>query len=155
MSWDDYLVTASNQKRMDEYHAVLSKKYEFKRLGFPEKYLGWSITPLPNKAIGISQPLLIDKLVHEMDMNSHTAAHTPYPQNHNLHGPTEDDIPAAMSPAKFAEMVGFLRYIADSTRPDVCFVTSRLEAANSFPTQRHLEVLHKTVRYLKVPSTME
>lgn len=87
LSSDDHILTASNQKSIDDYDKLLSQTYETKRLGFPEKYLGWHFPKLANNSIGISEPLLIDKLVHSMNASKDTNAHTPYVTNLGLHGP--------------------------------------------------------------------
>lgn len=84
---------------------MLSSKYDVRSMGFPTKYLGWSITRFPYNGIGLSQTYLIHKLVQEMKMGDHTPTHTPYPQNHGMHPPNEDDVPAAITPTRFAEMV--------------------------------------------------
>lgn len=66
----------------------------------------------------------------------------------------EHDVPTPISSTEYAECVGYLRYMADSTRPDLCFITSRLAAANRHPTQRHYEFLCKVTRYVKGTRTM-
>lgn len=149
LSSDDHIVTGTNQHNIDRYHHLLSSKYETKRLGRPTKYLGWHFTHFKNGNIGISQPLLIDKLVDSMGMTADTSSPTPYVSNMNLHPPLPDEPPAPISPKQYAEMVGYIRYLADSTRPDICYLTSRLACANKSPTLRHFQFLRKATRYLK------
>lgn len=43
LSSDDHLVTARNQERKNQYFKLLSSQYEVKNVGYPSKYLGWSI----------------------------------------------------------------------------------------------------------------
>lgn len=149
LSSEDHIITASNQNNLDEYYKLLASRYETKRLGKPEKYLGWNFKHFDNGNIGISQPLLIDKLVNAMNLNSSPPAPTPYLSNEYLHPPVEGEAPAPITASRYAEMVGYIRYLADSTRSDICFITSRLACANRHPTLRHFNFLCKLTRYLK------
>lgn len=149
LSSDDHIITGSTQAKIDSYHELLSSRYETKRLGFPSRYLGWTLTKFENGSTGISQPLLVDKLVEAMDMTNEKPASTPYISHQQLHSPEDGEPSASLSSTRFAEMVGYLRYLADSTRPDICYIISRLASANQRPTLRHYNVLRKVTRYLK------
>lgn len=108
LSSDDHIVTGNNQANIDEYHSLLSTKYEAKILGFPTKYLGWNFTQFHDGAIDISQPLLIDKLVTTMGMADDKPSPTPYILNEHLHPPLDNEPPAPISANKFAELVGYI-----------------------------------------------
>lgn len=49
----------------------------------------------------------------------------------------------------YRKLVGDVRYIADSTRPDIAFVAGRLGAASAKPTERHWRLMKAALRYLK------
>lgn len=148
ISSDDHIITASNQTNLDTYHELLSTRYETKRLCFPTKYLGWNFKKFQNGFIGICQPLLIDKLVTSMNME----LDKPSISNMHLHPPPiEDESPAPKSAQKFAELVGYLRYLAESTIPDIFYLTSVLASTNKNPKLRHYQFLRKVTRYLKGP----
>lgn len=49
----------------------------------------------------------------------------------------------------YRKLVRDVRYIADSTRPDLAFVVGRLLAASASPTERHWHIMKSTLRYLK------
>lgn len=60
------------------------------------------------------------------------------------------------SPSLDAEMtkeyqvkIGSLRYMADSTRLDISFATSKLAHFSHKPTEKHLELVKHVIRYLK------
>lgn len=146
---DDHIVTASNQANIDEYYNMLESSYETKRLGRPTKYLRWHFSYAKNASIGISQPLLVAKLIDAMSIQAENPSPTPYIVDEGLHRPLPDEPPAPITANIFAEMVGYFRYLVDSTRPYICYLTSRLASANRNPTIRHFHFLKKVTRYLK------
>lgn len=84
-----------------------------------------------------------------MGMQQDTPSPTPYVSNEVLPAPLPDEPPTPLTAIKCAEMVGYLRYLADSTRPDICYLTSRLASANRNPNMRHFRFLQRATRYLK------
>lgn len=87
LSSDDHIVTATNQRNLDAYYNLLSQTYETKRLGRPSKYLGWNFSYSSNGSIGISQPLLVAKLIDTMGMDGVKPSSTPYIWNESLYSP--------------------------------------------------------------------
>lgn len=66
LSSDDHIVTGSTERNKDAYYKFLSSRYYTKRLVFPTKFLGWHITKLEGGIIGVSQSLLLEKLLQEL-----------------------------------------------------------------------------------------
>lgn len=56
--------------------------------------------------------------------------------------------PDAAHHRKCQRIIVHLRYLADFTRPNITYITGRLGAANHKPTERHLQALKATIRYL-------
>ena len=73
----------------------------------------------------------------------------PYSDGLPLHAPDDTDTPIPHLAEIYRTIIGTLRYIADSTRPDIAFVVSKLAGANQCPTKRHWSHLKHLVRYLK------
>ena len=63
--------------------------------------------------------------------------------------PTDEDDRIPERAEIYLSTLRELRYIADSTRPDILFATNKLAAATKQPTKRHWALLKRLVRYLK------
>ena len=82
-------------------------------------------------------------------MTACNGKHTPYVDGGTLHPPNPNDKPATISAKQYQQILGEVRYIADSTRPDIYYAAKRLASAAKEPTQRHWMGLKSLLRYLK------
>lgn len=82
-------------------------------------------------------------------MNGCNTKPTPCLTSVSLHPPDEFNTPVPEKRQLFLQIVGDLRYIADSTRPDIMFTVNRLAQALQNPTTRHWNILKNPIRYLK------
>lgn len=73
----------------------------------------------------------------------------PYPSQTEYHAPPKENTHLPDTAGKYRKLVGDLRYIADSTRPDVAYVVGRLGAAFSNPIDIHCNFMKATLAYLK------
>lgn len=149
ISGDDFLVTASNQNLIQELLNVLETKYNIKDLGFPTKYLGWTITKQPDISIHISKPESILSLFESIHMYDCNPRHTPYEQKANLTTNAATDTSLPHKSKQYQKVIGEPRYITDCTRPDITFIVNSLAAATHYPTTRHWALLKFLMRYLK------
>ena len=74
---------------------------------------------LPNGDIHASQPNAIQYVIKKADMDMANSKPTPYNTKTTLHGPTEDDEPLPKITKIYQQLLRDIRYIADSTRPDL------------------------------------
>lgn len=146
---DDFLVVASTKELVDTFYTQMSTKYSLKRLGKPRDYLGWNIEFADDGAITISQPALAKVTIENANMAFCNGCKTPYINTTELHSPTADDIHMPASIDNYRQIVGDLRYLADSTRPDLTYITAKLGGGLQAPTERHWEALKRVIRYLK------
>ena len=86
-------------------------------------------------------------------MDTCSSKPTPYNDKTKLHGPIEEDEPMPYVTKTYQQLVGGIRYIADSTRPDIYFVANRLSVAAKNPATRHWNALERLIRYLKHTQT--
>lgn len=145
---DDFLVIATAQSLIDDFYDFLTRKYTVKRLGRPTLFLGWTIHTHDNGDVTISQPALVRTTIANADMSSANGKLTPYTYQNDLHAPCPDDTHMPHTIDKFRQIVGDMRYLADSTRPDLAFITTKLGAAMHAPTARHWAALKAAIRYL-------
>lgn len=75
--------------------------------------------------------------------------HTPFPSNTEYHKSDSADTELPDNMPRYWQLVGDLRYIADSTRRDIAYVVGRLAAAITKPTVRRWNIMKATLRYLR------
>ena len=148
-SMDDFLTIYPNPQYISDLFEHLSSKYKIKRLGPPQMYLNGHIIHSPNGSIHIFQPHTITAILQKLQMFDCNPKHTPLPEKPYNHLPS---IPTALSAhmaTLFRQKIGDIRYIADSTRPDIFHATNRLAAVMHNPTNTHLHQMKWLHRYLK------
>lgn len=74
---------------------------------------------------------------------------TPYPKGEEYHPLTEENKKQLDTKEKYMQLISDLRYIADSTRPDISYVAGRLGTAMESRTVRHLCMVKASIRYLQ------
>lgn len=149
ISGDDFLVTGSNISLISNLFNTLKTKYNIRNLGFPKKYLGWTITRTADNALHVSQPDYITSVLTSMRMLECNPRKTPYEHKAKLHAPTDADVQLQDIHEFYQKIIGDLRYITDCTRPDIAFAVNSLSAATHKPTTRHWSCLKFLIRYLK------
>ena len=148
---DDFTVTATTQALLDEFANVLTTAYTIKRLGEPHALLGWTVQRTANGALHISQPTATACILRKAEMHVANGKPTPYQDGVRLHGPTDQDEPLSNHSQlkEYQQILGDLRYIADSTPPDIYFVINRLSVAAKATTTRHWNALKRVLRYFR------
>ena len=131
------MVAASNKQLINMLYAELSDQYQVKRLGSPTNLLGWKVQYNQN-GIHVSQPKLAEKALQTYRMSQCKGKRVPTAAGIQLKAPNDEDKAISDEQAtRYRSAVGDLRYMVDSNRPDIAFVTGRLAMANKTPTQRH------------------
>ena len=137
---DDFLPCATNKKLIEELYNTLAKKYTVKRMGRPTLSFNWKIQ-YNKKGIHISQPQHIDSVVELMSQQGCNPRSTPYLDGISMDSPTDEENIREDIAKIYGKAVGEIRYIADSTRPDIAFAATTLARALKKPTQRHWNLL--------------
>ena len=128
ISMDDFLTVATNTCLIDALYHTLSQKYTVKRIGRPTSYLNWKIQ-YDKGGIHISQPTHIDSVVKLMAQQGCNTRSTPYLDGLSTDPPTESEDERTEISATYGKAVREIRYIADSTRPDISFAATTLARA--------------------------
>lgn len=137
---EDFLVTAQAPKAMDEFYNVTKANYGIKRLGRPSRYLGWHCHYHDDVSMALNQRLEVDKTLDHSNMIGCNGKHTPFRSNKDYHEPTSEATALPDTIPLDRKLVGDLRCIADSTRPDITFVLGWLGAAMAQPTARQWNI---------------
>ena len=145
---DDFLVLATHQNLVDELYHLLLQKYKIKRLGKPTRFLNWTLTRT-KEGLHLSQPDAVDAILQQTNMHDSNPTLSPYnnvkPLDHQQ--PTEPL--SAREATRYRQILGEIRYITDSTRPDIAYATNRLAQHMSKPQRHHQQALKTLLRYLK------
>lgn len=148
---DDFIAATNHKPVMTNFTEAMQSKYgsNLKRLGFPAKNLGWEIHHTPSHGVLRCQELLSKTVLSHACMAETIDKPTPYPSRTILHPTLPNEPPITDHHANYRQLVGDLRYLADTTRPDLAMAASKLGGANHAPTARHFSLLKSTLRYLQ------
>lgn len=133
---------------LGNFEGKLLRKYEIRSLGKLSTFCGIRIHR--DRSVGstwLSQLARIDKL------------RTKYPSPEQYTQPPAtslplEELPPSDAPKKeanlnrYAELIGYIGYIASATRPDVSKAHSKLAKFLVSPTQRHKDAAYQTIAYL-------
>ena len=137
LNMDDFLSVASTQLMYDDLHTTLTAKYKIKRLGFPAQYLKWHIPRLPHGSIHISQPQVATAILTKTGMLSANPKGAPLPPKAAF-TLAHDNTPLEQHQAFLCrQTIGDLRYLVDSTRPDIHPAVSMLASVMHKPAKEH------------------
>ena len=133
---DYFTVTFDSSRMYRDPIAHICIKYQAKDLGPPSHMLGWSIIQDPTtKEVFVAQPHLAQAFVSMAGMHTARPARTPYIFSISLAsaGPTETIIHVN----RYQRALRILRYMVDSTRPDLAVSACHLARHLARPTRRH------------------
>ena len=146
---DDFFVSATSTTLIDKLYEELQTRYKIRRLGEPKLFLNWRIQRYRDGAIHISQPHTIKAILSKHQLADCNPKPTPYAESkisetHDASKPLPEE-----KTTTFRQTIGELRYISDSTRPDIDHSVSRLAASMQKPTHHNWGRLRYLLKYLK------
>ncbi|XP_017189188.2 uncharacterized mitochondrial protein AtMg00810-like [Malus domestica] len=141
---DDIILTGSNTSKINIAIQELSEVFDLKDLGRLTFFLGLQIDYKDNGDIFVNQTKYIKDLIHKVGLESCKPATTPC-KPHNSMLVTEGK-PLA-DPSIYRSIVGSLQYLT-FTRPDIAFAVNSVCQFMTSPTDVHLTVVKRILRYL-------
>ena len=143
---DDFLVISNNPQLREHAKQHLQTKYILKDLGPVTHLLGWKVTRT-TEAIKISQPAYIAALLEKFGLQNAKPASSPIATD--LINTTEQiNTPLDTKKHDYNGLIGSLRYLADSTRPDIAYITGYLGRYTQAPLVLHWKAGLRVLRYL-------
>lgn len=136
---------------IDSDYGKLLKRFEGKSLGeiHGQVFLGMIHERDWDKGIiYLSQPRHIDTVLSEHGLSVGRPVSTPLDHKVVLLPTTEHDKQVHPQLGRFAAIVGSIMYIANSTRPDLCYAASQLARFMANPCDAHLEQALRLLHYL-------
>ncbi|CAL8118426.1 unnamed protein product [Prunus armeniaca] len=142
---DDMIVIGDDQAEMQNLYKYLASEFEMKSLGDLKYFLGIEVARSKH-GIFLSQRKYILDLPTEIGMLDYKPIDTPSEQNHKL-GLYPDQVPTDKE--RYQRLVGKLIYLSH-TRPDIAYALSVVSQFMHSPSEDHMGVVMRILRYFKV-----
>ena len=143
---DDVLIASSDLASINEIKSKLSEKFRMKDFGQISYFLGIEFE-IAHDFIKMHQSKFICKLLDKFGMNDCNKKLIPC--DGDAFKTAYSDSSFLEDKQKYQEIVGSLIYLMTGTRPDICYVVTKLSERMSNPTQAHLNLAKSVLRYLK------
>lgn len=141
---DDLIIAASNSNSLEEVKNMLSTRFKMKDLGSLKCFLGMDFSQCDG-CVKVTQKRYIEKILERFNMQECRIRETPCDQKLEY----SEDVPKMLDVKKYREAVGTLIYLTTCTRPDLCFVVSKLSQHFADPTDEHWVTVKHVLRYLR------
>jgi hypothetical protein len=115
---DDGIFASPSQKAIDQAIKELKQRFDMEDQGSITNYLGVNVQHLPNGAIKLSQPHLIDQIIDEVHISKRIAGkQTPAAATKILR--RDETAPSFDQRFNYRRAAGKLNFLEKSTRPDI------------------------------------
>src|SRR6266852_5279991 len=142
---DDLLLFAESEKTMEDIKRDIRTEWETTDLGEPSKIVGIEISMSPGKVI-ISQKQSIQRILEKHGLADANSALMPLDPGTKIL-PNPDGNEGNWSNF-YAQLIGELQFVANSTRPDIAYAVNRLASYTANPSMQHVAALKRVLRYL-------
>jgi hypothetical protein len=132
---------------LDKLYNQLTENYKeiTRKSGDILTYLGITITTNDDNTITITQPTLVDKIIHTANLTNCKGISTPISTIQSYNDQFDN---ISVDKTYYLKLVGLINYLASYTRPDLLYSLSRVAQACSAPTQSDLIRVKRIVRYI-------
>lgn len=120
---DDIIIVASDDEALDTIKMSLSKKFKMKDLGRLAWFLGIAFQ-FKDDCIFMDQKKYCEKILERFRMSD--CKPKCIPCDSSVSGVIDSESNELENPRLYREIVGSLIYIMSATRPDLCFVVTKL-----------------------------
>lgn len=144
---DDCLIAAKSLKAVQTVKSKLKEHFDLTDKQAVRHFLNLDIDYEPNDhVLFISQSHYIKQLLQFTGMTECKGAKTPVVPGTDLF---KADGKPFVDVSWYQQVMGRLIYLATHSRPDIAFVVARLCAFMHAPTEEHIAVVKRTLRYLQ------
>ena len=139
---DDLIIAATNDELLSKIKQMLNDKFHMKDLGTLSYFLGISFEQ-GEGYVKMNQTKYLLKILEKFEMSNCKPRSTPCEQKLECNGDEQIDS------TKYREVVGSLIYAMTCTRPDICWIVTKLSQYLSKPQKEHWVAAKHVLRYLK------
>ena len=143
---DDIILAGTTVEYVSKVKQILKDKYKMKDLGPINQFLG--INFLQNeRGIEMEPSTYLHNILQKFDMLDVKPRSTPCELNPSAVNPSQSY--EQQSPRRYREIVGSLIYAMTCTRPDLCWVVTRLSQHLDNPTESDWVMVKHVLRYIR------
>lgn len=149
---DDIIIFARNKLVLNEIISKIKDNFDIKILGETRKLLGVEFVQCDNK-LYIHQSSYIDKICETYSKYKYATSSLPMAVGtvlSKLQCPESNEEVSQMSKLPYRNVLGCLAFIANRTRPDICYAVNILSQFQSNPGLVHWNTLLKLVGYVQL-----
>ncbi|KAL9831073.1 putative RNA-directed DNA polymerase [Arabidopsis thaliana] len=140
---DDILIASTHDEAVVELKSQLSSAFQLRDLGPPKFFIGIEIAR-NDQGITLNQQNYVLDLLASFGFSDCKPSSIPMEPNQTL---SQDTGVVLADSKQYRRLIGQLQYLC-IPRPDITFAVSNLAQFSSAPTDVHLVVVHKILRYL-------
>ena len=141
---DDMLILGTNIDVINEIKQFLSSKFDMKDFREANLILGIKLTKLKT-GFRISQEHFIVKILRKFNFYDSKPVSTPYDGSLHL----KKNNGSAVSQTEYAQIIGSLMYLMNSSRPDIAYAVNRLSRYTHNSNKDHWTALCRVMKYLR------
>ena len=143
---DDIVLSGTSLDYVEKIKQILKDRFKMKDLGPIKQFLG--INFLQNEGgIEMEQSTYLRNILQKFDMLDSKPRSTPCELNPTAANPSQSY--EQQSPRRYREIVGSLIYAMTCTRPDICWVVTKLSQHLDNPTESDWVMVKHVLRYIK------
>jgi hypothetical protein len=145
---DGIFASPDNAAIDDAIRDLRNARLDLEDQGSLNDYLGVNIERLPDGKIKLSQPHLIDQIIHDTKISKRSAGkQTPAASTKLL----RRDLAAPKFDGRFnyRSVIGQLNFLEKSTRPDIAYATHQVARFCEDPRATHGEAVERIAKYLR------
>ncbi|KAG7536804.1 Ribonuclease H-like superfamily [Arabidopsis suecica] len=142
---DDLLFTGNSAELLEEFKRSMKREFDMTDLGKMRYFLGIEVIQKPEEGIFICQRKYAAEVIERFGMQHHNPVCNPIVPGQKI---GRDVAGEKIDATLYKQMVGSLMYLT-ATRPDLMFVVCLISRFMASPTQLHLAVAKRVLRYLK------
>ena len=143
---DDIIIAASDEQTLNSVKGSLSKRFKMKDLGKLSWFLGIEFK-CGSGTVEMNQTRYLETVLKRFKMEDCKPRATPCDVGSN--NVQSDDSKELGDARLYREIVGSLIYCMSATRPDLCYVVTKLSQHMAKPTKAHLGMAKQVLRYIK------
>ncbi|KAH9781527.1 hypothetical protein KPL71_008509 [Citrus sinensis] len=125
---DDMLILSPNLGTINETKWMLASNFDMKDMGEADVILGIKITKTSD-SFRLSQEHYVEKMLRRFGYYDKKLVSTPYDANTHL----KKNLKQSVDQLRYAQIIGSLMYLMNSTRPDIAYAVGRLSRYTQNP----------------------
>ncbi|KAK1441129.1 hypothetical protein QVD17_06967 [Tagetes erecta] len=144
---DDIIITGNSLAEINNVKELLNSQFSIKDLGLLKYFLGIEVIRT-NDALYLSQRKYCMDLIAEYGLSGCKPAKTPIDQHYAVVNFCKSNTSLLENISGYQQLLGKLIYLSH-TRPDISYAVQYLSQFMHKPTQAHLQLALRVLRYLK------